>query len=109
MEATGGRSPLDHLPLSSSGPSALSESWRPSARPVQISCCRTASAMGMTMAVVDVLLSHMDRNTVQHMKPSTNLRQEGGERERERGADMAAVEWFHAGTASTRTGSHKRE
>ena len=25
------------------------------------------------MAVVDVLLSHMDRNTVQHMKPSTNL------------------------------------
>lgn len=29
--------------------------------------------MGITMAVVDVLLSHMERNTVQHMKPSTNL------------------------------------
>lgn len=29
--------------------------------------------MGITMAVVDVLLSHMDRNTVQHMKPRTNL------------------------------------
>lgn len=29
--------------------------------------------MGITMAVVDVLLSHMERNTVQHMKPSTSL------------------------------------
>ncbi|KAG7234707.1 hypothetical protein INR49_004113 [Caranx melampygus] len=38
-----------------------------------MSCCSTASAMGITMAVVDVLLSHMERNTVQHMKPSTNL------------------------------------
>ncbi len=53
--------------------SAVSESLWLSARPVQISCCRTASAMGITMAVVDVLLSHMDRNTVQHIKPSTNL------------------------------------
>lgn len=61
------------VPLSSSGASAVSESLWLSARPVQISCCRTASAMGITMAVVDVLLSHMDRNTVQHMKPSTNL------------------------------------
>lgn len=67
------------VPLSSSGASAVSESAWPSARPVQISCCRTASAMGITMAVVDVLLSHMDRNTVQHMKPSTNLEErEGG-------------------------------
>lgn len=61
------------IPLSSSGTSAVSESTWLSARPVQISCCRTASAMGITMAVVDVLLSHMERNTVQHMKPSTNL------------------------------------
>ncbi len=41
--------------------------------PVQMSCCSTASAMGITMAVVDVLLSHMERNTVQHMKPNTSL------------------------------------
>lgn len=34
--------------------------------------------MGMTMAVVDVLLSHMDRNTVQHMKPRTSLERRGG-------------------------------
>lgn len=64
------------VPLSSSGASMVSESSWPSARPVQISCWRTASAMGITMAVVDVLLSHMDRNTVQHMKPSTNLMDE---------------------------------
>lgn len=68
------------VPLSSSGASAVSESSWPSARPVQISCCSTASAMGMTIAVVDVLLSHMDRNTVQHMKPSTNLDQREAER-----------------------------
>lgn len=61
------------VPLSSSVASAVSESSWLSARPVQISCCRTASAMGITMAVVDVLLSHMERNTVQHMKPSTSL------------------------------------
>lgn len=61
------------IPLSSSVASAVSESPWLSARPVQISCCRTASAMGITMAVVDVLLSHMERNTVQHMKPSTSL------------------------------------
>ena len=71
------------VPLSSSGASAVSESAWLSARPVQISCCRTASAMGITMAVVDVLLSHMDRNTVQHMKPSTNLEQRERERERD--------------------------
>lgn len=64
-------------PLSSSGASAVSESSWLSAKPVQINCCRTASAMGITMAVVDVLLSHMDRNTVQHMKPSTNLEERG--------------------------------
>lgn len=56
----------------------MSESLWLSARPVQISCWRTASAMGITMAVVDVLLSHMDRNTVQHMKPSTNLDEREG-------------------------------
>lgn len=61
------------VPVSSSGASVVSESSWLSAKPVQMSCCRTASAMGITMAVVDVLLSHMDRNTVQHMKPSTNL------------------------------------
>lgn len=66
------------IPASSSVASAVSESLWLSARPVQISCCRTASAMGITMAVVDVLLSHMDRNTVQHMKPSTSLEQETG-------------------------------
>lgn len=59
-------------------PSAVSElSWL-SARPVQISCCRTASAIGITMAVVDVLLSHMERKTVQHMKPSTSLSEREG-------------------------------
>lgn len=83
IEATVGRSLLDDVPLSSSGASAVSESAWLSARPVQISCCRTASAMGMTMAVVDVLLSHMDKNTVQHMKPSTNLRR--GKRRRHGG------------------------
>lgn len=34
--------------------------------------------MGITMAVVDVLLSHMDRKTVQHMNPSTSLEEEEG-------------------------------
>lgn len=61
------------VPLSSSVASAVSESSWLSARPVQMSCCRTASAIGITMAVVDVLLSHMERKTVQHMKPSTSL------------------------------------
>ena len=76
IKGTAGRSLRDDVPLSCSGASGVSESSWLSARPVQTSCCRTASAMGMTMAVVDVLLSHMDRNTVQHMKPSTNLRRE---------------------------------
>lgn len=60
-------------PLSFSGPWTFSSSSWVSATPVLMSCCRTASAMGMTMAVVEVLLSHMERKTVQHMKPSTNL------------------------------------
>lgn len=60
-------------PLSSSCVSMVAESSMVSAIPVQISCCRTASAIGITMAVVDVLLSHMERKTVQHMNPNTNL------------------------------------
>lgn len=65
------------IPESSSGGSVVSESLWLSAKPVQMSCCSTASAIGITMAVVDVLLSHMDRNTVQHMNPSTNLDRRG--------------------------------
>lgn len=68
------------LRQSSSVASTVSESSWVSATPVLMSCCRTASAMGITMAVVEVLLSHMDRKTVQHMKPSTNLRIHTGER-----------------------------
>lgn len=38
-----------------------------------ISSCSTASTMGITMAVVEVLESHMDSMVVQHMKHSSNL------------------------------------
>lgn len=61
------------VPLSTSGASVVSDSLLLSATAVAISCCRTASAIGITMAVVDVLLSHMDRKVVQPMKPSTSL------------------------------------
>ena len=60
-------------PLPPSAPSAVSESSWASATPVEMSCWRTASAMGITMAVVEVLLSHMDRKVVQHMKPRNSL------------------------------------
>lgn len=35
--------------------------------------CSTASTMGITMAVVEVLESHMDSMVVQHMKHSSSL------------------------------------
>lgn len=37
------------------------------------SSCSTASTMGITMAVVDVLESHMESSVVQHMKHSSSL------------------------------------
>lgn len=40
-------------------------------------CWATASTMGITMAAVDVLLSHMDRKAVLLMSPSVSLEQEG--------------------------------
>ena len=49
------------LPATSCSSSALTSS------------CSTASTMGMTMAVVDVLESHMDSSVVQHMKQSSSL------------------------------------
>lgn len=49
------------LPAASCSSSALTSS------------CSTASTMGMTMAVVDVLESHMDSSVVQHMKQSSSL------------------------------------
>lgn len=42
-----------------------------------ISSCSTASTMGITMAVVEVLESHMDSMVVQHMKQSRSL--DGGQ------------------------------
>lgn len=42
------------------------------------SSCSTASTMGMTMAVVDVLESHMDSSVVQHMKQSSSLEGRAG-------------------------------
>lgn len=52
-----------------------------------ISSCSTASTMGITMAVVEVLESHMDSMVVQHMKHSSSLRKAGTI-----GAEHAAVE-----------------
>lgn len=52
-----------------------------------ISSCSTASTMGITMAVVEVLESHMDSMVVQHMKHSSSLRRAGAI-----GAEHAAVE-----------------
>lgn len=49
------------LPATSCSSSALTSS------------CSTASTMGITMAVVDVLESHMESSVVQHMKQSSNL------------------------------------
>lgn len=37
--------------------------------------CSTASTIGITMAVVDVLESHMDKTVVQHMKQRSSLEQ----------------------------------
>lgn len=41
------------------------------------SSCSTASTMGITMAVVEVLDSHMDSMVVQHMKQSSSLQGKG--------------------------------
>lgn len=60
--------------------------------------------MGMTMAVVDVLLSHMDRNTVQHMKPKTSLRRERNEALSRR---RLSIFWFF--TASVKAESCRLE
>lgn len=49
------------LPATSCSSSALTSS------------CSTASTMGITMAVVDVLESHMESSVVQHMKQSSSL------------------------------------
>lgn len=46
------------------------------------SSCSTASTMGITMAVVDVLESHMDSSVVQHMKHSSSLEGRQGWAER---------------------------
>lgn len=52
-----------------------------------ISSCSTASTMGITMAVVEVLESHMDSMVVQHMKHSSSLWRAGAI-----GVEHAAVE-----------------
>lgn len=59
------------LPATSCSSSALTSS------------CSTASTMGITMAVVDVLESHMESIVVQHMKQSSSLQGSG------------AGAWFH--------------
>lgn len=40
-------------------------------------CCATASTMGITMAAVEVLLSHMDKKAVLLMNPNVSLKWEG--------------------------------
>lgn len=60
------------LPATSCSSSALTSS------------CSTASTMGITMAVVDVLESHMESIVVQHMKQSSSLQGRG------------AGAWFHS-------------
>lgn len=57
----GSASSVLELPATSCSSSALTSS------------CSTASTMGITMAVVDVLESHMDSSVVQHMKQSSSL------------------------------------
>lgn len=47
-----------------------------------MSSCSTASTMGITMAVVEVLESHMDSMVVQHMKHSRSLEGRDGWAER---------------------------
>lgn len=54
------------LPATSCSSSALTSS------------CSTASTMGITMAVVDVLESHMESSVVQHMKQSSSLQGRAG-------------------------------
>lgn len=44
---------------------------------LELSCSRMAWTMGTIMAVVAVLLIHMDRKAVTVMKPSINLGNEG--------------------------------
>lgn len=52
-------------------------------------CCNMASTMGTIMAVVAVLLIHMERKAVTPMKPSINLQRRG--REKKRGAPSLKV------------------
>lgn len=42
-------------------------------------CCSTASTMGTIMAVVAVLLIHMERKAVAHIKPSISLQRRSRE------------------------------
>lgn len=58
----------------------LAMSWSSSAL---TSSCRTASTMGITMAVVDVLESHMESRVVQLMKQSSSLESREGRAERQ--------------------------
>lgn len=66
----GSASSVLELPATSCSSSALT------------SACSTASTMGITMAVVDVLESHMDSSVVQHMKQSSSLQGREGRAER---------------------------
>lgn len=63
-----GNSPALFLSDSSSVP------WQTStAALVATICCSIASTMGIIMAVVAVLLIHMDKKAVMNIKPSINL------------------------------------
>lgn len=53
------------------------------------SSCSTASTIGITMAVVEVLESHMESTVVQHMKQRSNLEHSTGKREE---SQVAAAE-----------------
>lgn len=59
----------------------LSTSSRPASVAALVAsiCCNMASTMGTIMAVVAVLLIHMDRKAVTPIKPSINLQRRGRE------------------------------
>lgn len=69
---------LQQTVLMSSASSALALPATSCSSSALTSSCSTASTMGMTMAVVDVLESHMDSIVVQHMKQSSSLEGGGG-------------------------------
>lgn len=72
MEEQGGDE-LQQTVLMGSASSALEVPATSCSSSALTSSCSTASTMGMTMAVVDVLESHMDSSVVQHMKQSSSL------------------------------------